>query len=238
MNRIFALALAAASFAIVPSASAREQSGIQQATAAEPVPTSTALAPTSASAGILTSVPITCTNPGSSQDVAKTPSLVNSTSTKIPAGKMVFFKASDGDVGTLLLPADLLPGASVKLQGAKPGQVYTCTGSFYSQADLVVAKASMGMTSATVDIRNMNPWVDAVPSTVRLQVINCSGNTVQKTVYSTAMPVPKSSIRTVTFPVTSVGRVYFKVLADGQKVVPESNEYNNEFESSHNSCLY
>ena len=226
MNRIFGLALAAASLAIVPSASA-----------ANTEPANAAPAPASAG-GILTSVAVTCTNPGSSQDVVKTPSLTNSTSTKIPAGKMVFFKSSDGDVGTLLLPADLLPGASVKLQGAKPGQVYACTGSFYSQADLVVSSAALGMTEATVNIRNTNPWVDAIPSAVRLQIINCSGNAVQKTVYSAPISVPKSSTRSVKIPVTSVGRVYFKVLADGQKAVPESNESNNEFESSQNSCLY
>ena len=217
MNRIFGLALAAAAcLAIVPSTGTAHAAG----------------------GGLLTSVAITCTNPGSSQDVAKTPSLTNSTSAKIPAGRMLFFKASDGDVGTLLLPADLAPGASVKLQGAKPGQAYSCTGSFYSQADLVVASATLGMTEATVDIKNTNPWVDAAASTARLQIINCSGGSVQKTVYSAPITIPKSSVVRVKIPVTSVGLVYFKVLADGQKTVPESNEYNNEFESSQNSCLY
>ena len=93
------------------------------------------------------------------------------------------------------------------------------------------------MTEATVDIKNTNPWVDAAASTARLQIINCSGGSVQKTVYSAPITIPKSSVVRVKIPVTSVGLVYFKVLADGQKTVPESNEYNNEFESSQNSCL-
>lgn len=228
MNRILGLALVAASFAIIPTASAQQlrESGVYT--------------------GPLTTVPlvletpvsITCKNPGSSQDVAKTPSLTNSTSAKIPAGKTLFFKSSDGDSGSLKLSADLLPGASVKMMGSKAGQVYTCTGSFNSQADLVVSKASMGMSSATIDIANTNPWVDASNSKVRLEIVNCTGNSVQKTVYSTPLGVPKSSVRQVTIPVTSVGKVYFRAIADGQNEVGETNETNNTYTSSQNSCLY
>lgn len=228
MNRTLGLALVAASFAIIPSASAQvRDSGVYTG----PLTTGPLLL-------LETPVSITCKNPGSSQDVVKTPWLTNSTGAKIPAGKTLFFKASDGDSGSVKLSADLLPGGSVKMQGLKAGQVYTCTGSFNSQADLVVSKASMGMSSATIDIANTNPWVDASNSKVRFEVINCSGNSVQKTVYSTAVGVPKSSVRSVTIPVTSVGRVYFRAIADGQNEVAETNESNNMFTSSQNSCLY
>lgn len=228
MNRILGLGLVAASFAIIPSASAQvRDSGVYTG----PLTTGPLLL-------LETPVSITCKNPGSTQDVAKTPWLTNSTAAKIPAGKTVFFKASDGDSGSLKLTADLLPGGSVKLQGAKAGQVYTCSGSFNSQADLVVSKAAMGMQSATIDIKNMNPWVDASASKVRFEVVNCSGNSVQKTVFSDAINVPKSGLRSITIPVTSVGRVYFRAVADGQNAVAETNETNNTFVSSQNSCLY
>jgi hypothetical protein len=226
MKRIFGLALAAASFAIIPSAGAQERVQLSGGLVTGPILL------------LETPVAIACKNPGSSQDVAKTPWLTNNTAAKIPAGKTVFFKASDGDSGSQKLAADLLPGASVKMMGAKAGQVYTCTGSFNSQADLVVSKASMGMAAAMVDIANQNPWVDASANPVRIDIINCSGNTIQKTVYSTPLAVPHASVRTVTIPVTSVGRTYFKVYADGKGMVAETNEGNNVYTSSLNSCLY
>ncbi len=68
MNRILGVALAALSLAIVPSANAQERLDLQ-------------LIP------LTLSPPITCKNPGSSQDVVKTPYLVNTGLYAIPAGK-------------------------------------------------------------------------------------------------------------------------------------------------------
>ena len=44
-----------------------------------------------------------CKNPGSHQDVAKTPTITNSTNQTLAVGKKVYWSASDGDKGTISL---------------------------------------------------------------------------------------------------------------------------------------
>ena len=59
-----------------------------------------------------TQVPIQCKNPGSSQDVNKTPSLINTTGVTIPKGQTLFWETNGSDKGgNIHLTADLLPGA-------------------------------------------------------------------------------------------------------------------------------
>src|SRR5262245_43056846 len=98
MNRILAAALAAVSLAVIPGADANAQVRVDTSTPMQLTTVPLQLAP-----------PVTCKNPGSSQDVAKTPSLVNTGLYAIPAGKTLFWKSSDGDSGEIKLLAPLAP---------------------------------------------------------------------------------------------------------------------------------
>jgi hypothetical protein len=71
-----------------------------------------------------------CKNPGSHQDVAKTPSVINTNSTTLAKGKWIYWSATDGDQGSLKLEADLLPNKSVKVLGS-PGNGYSCSAWYY-----------------------------------------------------------------------------------------------------------
>lgn len=70
-------------------------------------------------------VSLGCKNPGSHQDVAKTPSVTNSTGKLIKKGAKINWSASDGDKGVLTLDKDLAAGGSVQVLGTA-GQNYTC----------------------------------------------------------------------------------------------------------------
>jgi hypothetical protein len=72
-----------------------------------------------------TKVTLACKNPGSHQDVAKTPSVTNTTGAAIAKGKKIYWSASDGDKGTLTLDQNLAPNASVKVMGSA-GNGYSC----------------------------------------------------------------------------------------------------------------
>ena len=59
-----------------------------------------------------TSIALSCSNPGSHQDVAKTPILKNITTAPIKAGQTVHWTASDGDYGSMKLQAPMFFGSS------------------------------------------------------------------------------------------------------------------------------
>ena len=71
-------------------------------------------------------VALGCKNPGTHQDIAKTPSLINTTSSTLAKGKWLYWSATDGDQGSLQLQAALPPQGSVDVQGA-PGNGYNCS---------------------------------------------------------------------------------------------------------------
>lgn len=70
---------------------------------------------------------LTCSNPGSHQDVAKTPIITNSTRHPISATTKVYWTATDGDKGFLNGPFDV--NQSRTALGA-PGNAYQCS-AFY-----------------------------------------------------------------------------------------------------------
>lgn len=185
-----------------------------------------------------TAVPITCKNPGSSQDVLKTPYLVNSTSATLKKGMSVAWATSDGERGTVQLAADLPPGGQLKVQGSKPGNAYTCNASFFSKADLTVAKAAWASPSAiSLSIANKDPWVGAGSSVARVEIVSCSGSVLKSMEQTTPAFAPgetKSLSINATMP---SGKHYLRVVADNGKVISESNESNNVWDAI-NSCVY
>lgn len=71
-----------------------------------------------------------CKNPGTQQDVAKTPVIINTTDQMIGAGVTLYWSATDGDKGALTLQSSLTPKASAKAAGAA-GNSYSCTAWMY-----------------------------------------------------------------------------------------------------------
>jgi hypothetical protein len=69
-----------------------------------------------------------CKNPGSHQDVGKTPNITNTTNQTLAKGRDIYWKSSDGDKGVIELDAPLAPGQSISGLGAA-GQSYNCTAS-------------------------------------------------------------------------------------------------------------
>jgi hypothetical protein len=221
MKRFLGLALATLSLAAIPTAHAEDRITV-----------------TLPAGGLMIAqspVGIECKNPGSSQDVAKTPSLKNTTTAAIKSGTTLFWKASDGDQGAYKLTTDLAPGASVKMMG-KPGQVYTCTSNFYSAPDLVVRRAALGSNSALIEIANNDPWVDAAASVARVELVSCSSGQVTSTQLSVPIAIPKGTTKSFTLSESPNGRSYLRVMADAQKVVAEKNETNNSWDGM-NECI-
>lgn len=69
-------------------------------------------------------VSVDCENPGTHQDVAKTPEITNTSRHDIAANVKIYWEASDGDKGYILGP--LKKNKSVSGLG-EPGNSYTCT---------------------------------------------------------------------------------------------------------------
>jgi hypothetical protein len=184
-----------------------------------------------------TSIALGCANGGSHQDVAKTPILKNTTAAAIGKGRTLYWKSSDSDYGSVKLEADLAPGATVQGLG-HPGNSYTCTSSFVTSADLIVKKAQFAtLTSATIEVQNIDSWVDAPPSITRVEVVSCSGP-VLATIDVPAMPLAKGQLKSVTVPFSVPGgKKYLRVRADATKAVIERNEANNLMDDM-NSCIY
>ncbi len=186
---------------------------------------------------LATSIPITCMNPGSHQDVSKTPSLKNTAGGTIRKGQILSWKSSDGDHGTIKLDADLAPNASVQVLG-QPGNGYTCTSSFTTSPDLTIRTAQWSTNTAiAVQLENTDSWVDAAPSVVHLEVMSCSGQVLAQS-DSVAVPVAKGQIKPLSFTVPpTTGKRYLRVKADATNAVLEKNEMNNLFDAI-NSCVY
>lgn len=186
---------------------------------------------------LLSTVNVGCSNPGSSQDVAKTPVLKNTTSAAIPKGYVLNWKASDGDQGSVTLQANLAPGATVRAQGTA-GNGYSCSASFNSKPDLIVKKAAWVSTSSiAVEIQNQDAWIAAGQSSVKLEVVACSGAVLQ-TLSLGLRSVPKAGTSALTFTATRPsGKHYLRVKADAGLQVSEKNENNNLWDAV-NSCMY
>jgi hypothetical protein len=172
---------------------------------------------------------ISCSNSGGQQDVAKSPSLKNTTTATIPKGYVLSWSASDGDKGTVTLGSDLAPGATVKAQGTKPGNVYTCNASFQSKPDLVIQNVTWatGNQSLAVKLANLDAWVGAGQSAVHLEMLSCKG-TVLKSAMVGAGSVPKAGSTNVSFSATlPQQKYYFRIKADAASQISERNEGNN-----------
>ena len=75
-------------------------------------------------------VTLACKNPGTHQDVAKTPIITNNTNAALPSGKTIFWNATDGDKGKFAGP--LAVGASISGISSTPAHYsYSCTAFYF-----------------------------------------------------------------------------------------------------------
>lgn len=72
---------------------------------------------------IFIKVPLTCENPGTHQDVSKTPIITNTTGKYIGADVKVYWKATDGDKGYVQGPFAI---NEKKLASGRAGNGYQC----------------------------------------------------------------------------------------------------------------
>ncbi len=187
----------------------------------------------------ISAVYIGCANPGSSQDVGKTPSLKNTTTSAIPKGLTIKWSSSDGDSGSVTLAADLAPGATVKGLG-KAGNSYTCSANFTSKPDLMVKKVAWANSSnVAVDVSNVDVWMGASTSNVQLQLVSCNGGGILATTTKSVAALAKASTATISFAATlPTQKYYFRAKADSTSIVNERNETNNLWDGFNSSCLY
>lgn len=185
--------------------------------------------------GPILDVPITapviavgCASPGGSQDVAKTPVLKNTASVALAKGTTITWKSSDGDSGKVVLAADLAVGATVKAQGTKAGNGYTCSANYVARPDLKVKKVWLsGPMQATVELANLDPYADAPASKIRLDIGLCNTNMTQ-TLESSPVAVGKGQTKLVTFDYPAMfGTTRYQAWADIGDSVKESFEQNN-----------
>ena len=184
-----------------------------------------------------TAVAIQCQNPGSSQDVEKTPVIKNTTGVAIPKGHTVRWSTNGGEKGQFVLDADLAPNATVLGHGGA-GNGYQCSANFESMPDLVPSKIEwQGTTSVTVDVKNLDPWIAANASVTRLEVMSCAGQVLQS--YDSApLAIAKGETKSITFPAKYVpGKAYLRITADATTKVLERNEVNNVSDGS-GSCVH
>jgi hypothetical protein len=175
-------------------------------------------------------VELDCSNPGTQQDTAKTPSIRNTSAAAIPRGRSVLWRASDGDHGGVTLGQDLLPGDSVRGTGKPARVLYTCSASFHAgMPDLVVAEANVEAAPSAV-IQNANPWLDAGAPRVRFELLRCSDDTVLAVKNAGPLPVAAGAKQTFTAEIKKPWKsppAYFRISADFDRRVAESNEKNN-----------
>ncbi len=185
----------------------------------------------------LVSVAVGCKNPGSSQDVAKTPILTNTSSSAIPKGRTLSWKSSDGDKGSLTLAADLAPGASIRVQGTA-GNAYTCSASFIASPDLTIQQPSWNATKGlSVKVANLDKHASAKASTVRVELRSCAGGALLSSAEVQAPSLAAGGITSVYVPVNPPStKFYLRIAADAKKVIAESNETNNVFDA-YQSCI-
>jgi hypothetical protein len=184
-------------------------------------------------------VALGCSNPGTQQDAAKTPSIENTTAAPIPRGRSLLWTSSDGDRGGVTLGADLAPGDAVKGTGKPARGTYTCRASFHAGApDLLVLDAKLDSLSRTAVIANTNPWLDAAPVRVRFELAKCSDDAVIAAENVGPFPVTaggKQAFRASVLKPWKGPPAYFRISVDVEKRVRESNEKNNSW-SNRASC--
>ena len=184
-----------------------------------------------------TNVDMDCKNPGSPQDAAKTPFLINNTGVTIPKGQILSWESTTNEKGTVKLDADLKPGESVVGHGGA-GNFYTCKAHFSRMPDLQPTKVTwQGTSSLMVNVTNMDAWVSTEPSIVRVEIMSCSGDVLQS--YDSAPAAyAKGETKSLTFPAKYVpGKAYLRVTADASKKVLEHSETNNVYDGS-GSCVH
>jgi hypothetical protein len=112
----------------------------------------------------------------------------------------------------------------------------SCTAKFSAGfVDVGVASATSSAGKTTVEIKNHNLWIDAVPSVVRVEVVGCDG-AVSKTLDAPPIAVPKRSTKTVTLDIAAGKTSFLRVTADATKALLEMERKNNVWSDAVQAC--
>ncbi len=178
-----------------------------------------------------TSVPLGCKNPGSHQDVGKTPTILNTTGATLRAGQTLHWTATDGDKGTIKLQTDVAPNGTVQVIGAA-GQSYQCTAHFLTSPDLVAKDARWASSEeATVTIGNADAWLDAPASVALLETVSCGGQVLATREIPLSVQ-KKSTTSAFKIPMKREPKAYLRLTVDAKKQILEKDETNNVFSDS------
>jgi hypothetical protein len=174
---------------------------------------------------VLPSVSLACSGSGASDVKHRGHSIKNTAGYPIPKGTSIHWTSSDKGSGSLKLATDLAPNASVDV--IEPGQTngYTCNASFYpGTADYTVKSVSGTATTATIVVSNLNPWVDAPASQLKVDTLKCF-STLVGSVTVQVPAIPKGGSVTVTAAIAK--QDYLQATANANNAVSETNKTNN-----------
>ena len=190
---------------------------------------------------LVQSIPLECSGAGASDVVSRKHSIKNTAGHAIPKGTKISWTASNNGAGSLTLQSDLPPNDTVEV--VEPGQTngYTCKASFNpGSADFVVKSVKWTSdTTASVEIANQNPWVDAAASVVRVQSLKCLSTPVASVDVGVGA-IAKGSSTVVSAKIAKASADYLQATANASGSAPESNKSNNVGKSpefgSNKSC--
>jgi len=173
-------------------------------------------------------IALECRGPGLSEHAYRDHIIKNTSTFELPRGTRVFWRASNGGSGMALLDAELLPGATVRVTEAGRTKGYACTARFYAgSADLAIRAIQWaGATTASLEIVNLNPWVDAPASVLKLQAFKCRSTEVSS-VDSPVGVIERAGVRTLTLKISKSGADYLQATANATETFAEDDRLNN-----------
>lgn len=182
-----------------------------------------------------TSVPLACKNPGTHQDVGKSPTIQNTSGAKLRAGQQIHWTATDGDKGSITLKVDVPPNGTFQVIGIA-GRSYQCTAQFFTTPDLVAKDARWANADeAYVAVGNQDAWLDAPASVALLETVSCGGQVLATREISLGV-LKKSTGSGFRVPMKRVPKAYLRLTVDAKKQILEKDEKNNVYADS-DSCV-
>lgn len=175
---------------------------------------------------IIWDVEIGCKNPGSHQDVEKSPELKNTTGKTIPKGTTLRWKATDGDTGTVKLTSSLAPNGTVAVSGSA-GNAYSCTANFSAGPPDLQPAGFVKTRGTLAKIRNNNTFFSAGASAIKVEVVECGSLEVLSSAVSGAKEVAAGGFGYYPIPALQSDDHFYRITADATGKVREGDEKNN-----------
>jgi hypothetical protein len=169
-----------------------------------------------------------CKGPGPSELSYRDHVLKNTTRHELLPGTRVFWTTNNGGSGIALLDTHLAPEATFRVRESGRTKGYACTARFYAgSADLAIRLVQWtDATTASVEVVNLNPWVDAPASVLKLQALKCPATEVVRV----SLPVgaiERAGVRVLTPSIAQDGADYLLATANATNTFTEDETLNN-----------